>query len=57
MFYVDEFLESLRDQRCSQKTIGAYRSRINHLKEYLEEHGVQVRVLLKMVLVEGYLAV
>ncbi len=40
MFYVDEFLESLRDQRYSQKTIGAYRSLINHLKEYLEKHGV-----------------
>ncbi len=40
MFYVDEFLESLRDQRYSKKTISAYRSLINHLKEYLEKHGV-----------------
>ena len=40
MFYVDEFLESLRDRRCSQKTIADYRSLINHLKEYLEKHGV-----------------
>ena len=40
MFYVDEFLEALRDQRYSQKTIGDYRSLINHLKEYLEKHGV-----------------
>ncbi len=40
MFYVDEFLEFLRDQRHSQKTIGAYRSLINHLKQYLEKHGV-----------------
>ncbi len=40
MFYVDEFLEALRDQRYGQKTIGAYRSLINHLKEYLEKHGV-----------------
>lgn len=40
MFYVDEFLECLRDQRYSQKTIGAYRSLINHLKRYLGKHGV-----------------
>ena len=40
MFYEDEFLESLRDRRYGQKTIGAYRSLINHLKEYLGKHGV-----------------
>ena len=40
MFYEEEFLESLRDQRYSQKTIGAYRSLINHLKEYLEKCGI-----------------
>ena len=40
MFYVDEFLEALRNRRYSQKTIDAYRSLINHLKEYLEKHGV-----------------